>query len=108
LDRATAFFIHQYVFRVDESNSAPARGNHEYLPALIGQEEANGPLRTIVAAAGLAALSNAGNSSAWAVEAYQWRSKAIRQLQFALNDPVRDKTDHTLAAIMFMGTFEVC
>jgi hypothetical protein len=108
LDRATSFFIHQYVLTVEDIGSGSRRGNLEYLPNLMNREVSDGPMRTIIAAAGLAALSNAGNSAMWAVESYQMYGKAIRQLQDDLNDRNKAKTDHTLAAIMLMGTFEVC
>lgn len=102
VDRATSFFIHQYVFQ----GQASLRGNHEYLPALL-QEDNGGALSTIIAAAGLASLANASNATAWRSEAYSLYGRAIRQLKVALGDPVQVKADQTLAAIMFMGTFEV-
>jgi hypothetical protein len=102
VDRATSFFIHQYVFK----GQASLRGNHEYLPALL-QEDGGGTLGTIIAAAGLAGLANAGNATTWRSEAYSLYGRAIRQLKIALDDPVQVKADQTLAAIMLMGTFEV-
>lgn len=102
VDRATSFFINQYVFQ----GQASLRGNHEYLPALL-QEDNGGALSTIIAAAGLAGLANASNATAWRSEAYGLYGRAIRQLKVALGDPVQVKADQTLAAIMFMGTFEV-
>jgi hypothetical protein len=84
-----------------------SRGHHEYLPALMRQEGTNGPLRIIVAAAGLAALSNAGNARTWVVESYQLYNDAIRQLKSALSNPVEVCLDCSLAAMMLMGTFEV-
>lgn len=110
MDRATNFFIHQYVLTLQgSSGSAPLRGNHEYLPGLLRKEDsASGVLSTIVTAAGLAAMSNAGSVLAWRSEAFQLYGKAIRQLQNALRDPIQMKSDQTLAAVMLMGTFEVC
>ncbi|KAN0071542.1 hypothetical protein V8E54_010138 [Elaphomyces granulatus] len=101
VDRATSFFIYQYVFK----GQASLRGNHEYLPALL-QEDSGGTLGTIIAAAGLAGLANAGNATTWRPEAYSLYGRAIRQLKIALDDPVQVKADQTLAAIMLMGTFE--
>lgn len=90
------------------SNSSNPRGLHEYLPALLRDEPADGSLRTIVAAAGLAALSNRGNAQIWTSESFQLYNQAIRQLQHALSGPVRVCSDGTLAAVMLMSTFEVC
>ncbi|GJN76691.1 hypothetical protein PLIIFM63780_000178 [Purpureocillium lilacinum] len=53
-------------------------------------------------------MANAGNSTAsWRGEAYTLYTGAVRQLRSDLYDPVRSKLDHTLAAVMLMGTFEV-
>ncbi|KAJ6438179.1 hypothetical protein O9K51_08770 [Purpureocillium lavendulum] len=108
--RAIAFFIHHYVRQVDDGplSGLGARGTNEYVPVLLRQECDTDAFRTIVTAAGLAAMANAGNSTAsWRGEAYKLYSGAIRQLRDDLNDPVRSKLDHTLAAVMLMGTFEV-
>jgi hypothetical protein len=100
--------MQQYIF-LGNGSSAPGsgRGHHEYLPTLMRQESANGPLRTIIAAAGLAALSNAGNANMFATEAYQLYNEAIRQLRPALSNPEEACLDNSLAAMMLMGTFEV-
>jgi hypothetical protein len=71
------------------------------------QESAYGPLKTIVAAAGLAALSNAGNAMTWVTESYQLYNEAIHQLRPALSNPEESCMDSSLAAMMLMGTFEV-
>ncbi|KAH7413962.1 hypothetical protein DE146DRAFT_13963 [Phaeosphaeria sp. MPI-PUGE-AT-0046c] len=106
-ERGTAFFMHQYVVsgRRNSRLSKP-RGLHEYLPTLLRDEPINGPLRTIVAAAGLAALSNAGNAKIWAAESYQLYNQAVRQLRHALSGSVKVSSDETLAAMMLMSTFE--
>ncbi|RSM10761.1 hypothetical protein CEP52_003407 [Fusarium oligoseptatum] len=108
-DQATSFFIQQYVLTINgASSSVPLRGNHEYLPGLLRNETFPfGVLSTITAAAGLAALSNAGNAPAWRSEAFRMYGKAIRQLRDALQDPVERVSDQTLAAVMLMGMFEV-
>ncbi|KAM0427884.1 hypothetical protein ACHAPT_007343 [Fusarium lateritium] len=108
MDQATSFFIQQYVLTINGSyGSAPLRGNHEYLPGLLRNETSSfGVLSTITAAAGLAALSNAGNAPAWRSEAFRMYGKAIRQLRDALEDPVERASDQTLAAVMLMGIFE--
>ncbi|UPK90449.1 hypothetical protein LCI18_001384 [Fusarium solani-melongenae] len=107
-DQATSFFIQQYVLTINgASSSAPLRGNHEYLPGLLRNETSSfGVLSTITAAAGLAALSNAGNAPAWRSEAFRMYGKAIRQLRNALQDSVERVSDQTLAAVMLMGMFE--
>lgn len=108
-DRGTAFFMQQYSSRGSSlSNLSKSRGLHEYLPALLRDEPVDGSLRAIVSAAGLAALSNRGNTQTWITESYQLYNQAIRQLQHALSGSVRVCSDGTLAAVMLMSTFEVC
>ena len=104
-DRATTFFIRQYTF--DVLNGA-LQDSHEYLPFLIRNEgSAFGLISTTVAAAGFAALSNAGNVSEWRSESIRLYQIAIQQLQNALQDPVQRVADETLGAVLLMGTFEV-
>ncbi|POR37839.1 Uncharacterized protein TPAR_01972 [Tolypocladium paradoxum] len=106
-DRGTAFFLRHYVHRLDDESTAAAGGGiHEYIPALLRQEGATESFKTILAAAGLAALVNVGNTAAWRFEAYRLYNNSIRHLKSDLNDPVRVKLDHTLVAVMLMGTFE--
>ncbi|KAK5997077.1 Pyranose 2-oxidase [Cladobotryum mycophilum] len=106
-DKGTAFFLREYVFDAGTSpSSATLQGFHDHLPALLQQEQTGGPLETIVSAAGLAALANAGASLQWKREAYSLYGKAIQKLQADLQDTARVKLDSTLAAIMMMGTFE--
>lgn len=107
-DRATAFFLYQYSFSPELcASTGISPGVHEHLPVLLQHEPPTGALNTIVAAAGLAALANAGASTPWKYEAYHSYGKALQQLQVDLKDPVRMKSDSTLAAVMLMGTFEV-
>jgi hypothetical protein len=107
-DRATAFFLHQYAFSArTSSDTGISPGVHEHLPILLQQEEPTGALSNIVSAAGLAALANAGTSTPWKLDAYRSYGKALQQLRDDLTDPVRMKSDSTLAAVMLMGTFEV-
>ncbi|KAH7137886.1 hypothetical protein EDB81DRAFT_858325 [Dactylonectria macrodidyma] len=101
-DRATAYFVHNYVF-----SFAPAGGSHEYLPLLLQRCHARNVLGTICAAAGLAALANSGNSPSWKTQAYSWYGTAIQQLQADLRHPHKAKSDEVLGAILLMGTFEV-
>jgi hypothetical protein len=107
-DRATAFFLSRYVLSTNnDPQSNPRKGICEFLPELLQQEKATGVLRTIITATGLAALANAGKSPGWKTEAFALCGKALRQLNVDLEDSVKARSDHTLAAMMMMGTFEV-
>ncbi|KAM0260903.1 hypothetical protein ACHAQJ_002523 [Trichoderma viride] len=102
------FFLYQYAFDArTSSDTGISPGVHEHLPLLLQQERSTGALSTIVSAAGLAALANAGTCTAWKREALRLYGKALQQLRIELEDSVRVKSDSTLAAVMLMGTFEV-
>ncbi|SPJ78896.1 uncharacterized protein FTOL_07287 [Fusarium torulosum] len=79
-DRATTFFMRQYVFDLASGGtSLPLKDNHEFLPGLIrSQQSAFDLLSTTVAAAGFAALSNAGNGAEWRAEGFRLYDSAIR------------------------------
>jgi hypothetical protein len=108
-DRATAFFISQYVFSRPRAHllNHPYRGHYEYIPALLHGESPHSVLATTVAAVGLAGLANAGNSNAWRVGAYKLHGLALRRLKDAVEGEGKATEDRTLAAIVLMGTFEV-
>lgn len=101
------FFIQQYVYT--SASECSLEGNHEYLPNLMrsNQESDLGLLGTVVAAVGLAALSNATNAPPWRFEAFRLYSKAINQLRDAVEDRTQTVSDQMLGAIVLMGTFEV-
>ncbi|QPC78128.1 hypothetical protein HYE68_008880 [Fusarium pseudograminearum] len=106
-DRATTFFMRQYVFGISTASDSFLLGDsHEYLPILMKEESAFGLLSTVVAAAGFAALSNAGNVAEWRSESFRLYQNVIVQLQHALHDPVQKVSDETLGAVLLMGTFE--
>ncbi|XEV04850.1 hypothetical protein FSHL1_010137 [Fusarium sambucinum] len=106
-DKATTFFMRQYIFDTSNNYSFPLKDNHEYLPILIQKEESPfGLLSTVPAAAGYAALSNAGNVAEWRSESFRLYQIAIVQMQQALQDPVQRVSDETLGAVLLMGTFE--
>ena len=116
-DSGTAFFVHQYVSSGTDYSDTSARGNHEYLPKLLDTTSPDGQhnvtsariaLESITAAAGLAGLANSTCSQNLIPEAYKLYGNAIRQIQQVLRDPLQVHADETLAAVMLMGTFEVC
>lgn len=106
-DRAASFFLHRYVLGSTLwSDKGFPQGVLQYLPCLLRHEMPTGLLSTIISAVGYAALSNARISAQWKHEAYRLYGKSIQQLQADLLDPLKVKSDATLAAILLMGTFE--
>ncbi|RFU25537.1 hypothetical protein B7463_g10801, partial [Scytalidium lignicola] len=102
MDRATSFFFGHYVFQ-------GPHGNHEYLPAIYAEElreESDGPIRNIIVASGLASLANNTNESQLLLIARRLYGKAIGLINQALVDPLRVKSDRTLAAVLVLSIFE--
>jgi hypothetical protein len=115
-DRATAYFVHHYVLAGDQETDMSVRGNHVYIPHLLGGLDLNTESSSTAAyrafnditfAAGLASLANSGKSDDWMKQAYGSYNSSIRQIRDALRDPNQVKANHTLAAVMLMGMFEV-
>ena len=106
-DRATCFFFRQYVSDDKARSSAPLRGVLEFVLPLYRQSSTSGALPAVAAAIGLAGLSNQGMSTNSRAVAASLHTKAIRQLAAAVADPIENKTDQTLAAIMLMCVYEV-
>jgi transcription factor-like protein len=115
-ERATAYFVHHYVLAGDQETELSVRGNLEYIPHLLdesgptaisGSTAAFKAFRDITYAAGLASLANSGKSDDWLKQAYASYNSSIRHIRDALQDPAQVKLNHTLAAVMLMGTFEV-
>lgn len=70
-------------------------------------DDQNGPLVTMTQAVAVASLSNAGNAPDQLTYAYQLYGAAISRIRAALEDPVKVKSNQTLAAVMLLSTFEV-
>ena len=107
VEQATAFFFCRHVWRPESRSGKPARGHHEYLPALYAMDDSDGPLANTIHAVAVVSLANAGNARGWLVDAYELHGVAIRRIRAALMDPEHVKSDQTLAAVMLLGTFEV-
>lgn len=82
------------------------RGFQEYLPELYCKEGKRTALSTVITAAGLATLSNAAKQPDVGASAREMYLAALRMVSEALVDPLRVKSDQTLAAVMLLGLFE--
>ena len=98
------FLTLPYVWGPESRSGKPARGHHEYLPALYAMDDSDGPLANTIHAVAVASLANAGNARGRLVDAYELHGVAIRRISAALMDPEHVKSDQTLAAVMLLGT----
>ena len=90
-----------------EASTNIARGYHEFIPGLFRKSSPTGPLSSIIEAAGLASLANAGNAHDWEEHAFVAYGRALDRVRKALTDPKLIKEDETLATVIMIGVFEV-
>lgn len=101
---ATHFFFSNFVTIPHDNKDS--RGFLDYTVHLVNSQQANKPLALAFSAASLAALANRPNAKSLLLKAEQRYSRAIRYVNHALRDPVEQKTDETLAAVLLLGMFE--
>jgi hypothetical protein len=101
-DRATTFFLSQYVLEETEM----ARGYFQDLPTLCNQPGTDGRVSVSIYAVGLAGLANITRSADLIIKARRQYICALRLTNAALKSPEESIKDSTLAAIMLLGMFE--
>lgn len=87
------------------------RGHLDYLiPFLQSETDPNSSFQLAYSACGLAAMSNRekSNNTNLTAAAFLQHTRALRAISAALQDPVRCKTDATLASVQLLCFFEVC
>ena len=73
---------------------------------MVNEHQSNKALNLAFSAASLAALANRPNAKSLLLRAEEQYSRAIRHVNTALRDPIHQKTDETLAAVLLLGLFE--
>lgn len=107
--QAPCFFMANYVLAPMSGAGSP-RGYFDFLVPLMKDEPADSQLIIAFTAVAMASLANRPNSKGrkelkyLAVTQY---GKALKAINLALQDPTRQKTDQTLAAILMLGFYEV-
>lgn len=101
---ATDFFFSNFVAVPHNGDS---RGFLGYMIPLANADPSNKHLSLAFSAVKLAALGNKPNAKSLLWKAEEQYSRAIRHVNQALRDPVDQKTDQTLAAVLLLGLFEV-
>lgn len=106
-DQAPCFFISNFV-RIPRDPGA--RGSFDFLLPIIKTESQDSHVSIAFGAVALASLANRPNtrSSGLIIQAISQYAKALKAINLALQNPLQQKSDATLASIILMGFFEVC
>jgi Fungal specific transcription factor domain len=83
------------------------RGFFDFLIPLLKNEPPDSHLSVSFNAVALAALGNRPNSKMLLVQASAEYSRALSYTNKALANPIIQKSDQTLAAVLLLGLFEV-
>lgn len=104
--QAPCFFVSNFVIAPRLS----ARGYFDFLMPMLKNESPNSHLSLAFSAVAMASLANRPNTRGQRVlfsQAIGQYAKALKATNLALQTPVHQKTDATLAAILMLGFFEV-
>lgn len=110
LDQHASHYFASHFIMLPGQHNKNRRGHLDYLvPFLHTETDPNSPFQLAYSACGLAALSNREKSASTDLNAvsYMQHTRAMRAISSALQDPVRCKTDATLAAVQLLCFFEV-
>jgi len=103
--QAPCFFISSYVLTENHAS----KGYFDFLIPMMKAEKPDSHLAIAFSAVAMAALANRPNSRGTGLmqRAIGQYSKALKAINIALQDPVLQKSDQTLAAILMLGFYEV-
>jgi len=103
--QAPCFFMSSYVLTENHTS----RGYFDFLIPMMKVEKPDSHLAIAFSAVAMAALANRPNSRGTGLtqKAIGQYSKALKAINIALQDPVLQKSDQTLAAILMLGFYEV-
>lgn len=105
-EQAPCYFMSNFVLTPQSGSS---RGYFDFLAPMIKAEEPDSHLSVAFSAVALASLANRPNSRSSELmhQAIGQYTKALKAINAALQSPVNQKTDQTLASIVMLGFFEV-
>jgi hypothetical protein len=104
-EQASCFFVRNFVHTPQDPSS---RGWFDFLVPLIKSESSESHLSVAFSAVALASLANKPNvkSSGLMPKAIKLYTKALKQVNLALQNPAQQKLDSTVASILLLGFFE--
>ncbi|RDL31790.1 Zn2 DNA-binding protein [Venustampulla echinocandica] len=109
--QAPCYFMSNFVLAPSNDAGTP-RGYFDFLAPLMKNEHPDSQLASAFSAVAMASLANRPNSKSRKELKYisvMQYAKALKATNLALQDPSKQKTDQTLAAILMLGFYEtVC
>jgi hypothetical protein len=104
-DQAVHYFLSNFVLLPRTKTS---RGFLTYVIPLIKNEPPDTQLSTSFAAVALAAFGNRPAAKHLLPMAAHYYCKALNLINYALRDPVAQRSDQTLVSVLLLGLFEAC
>jgi hypothetical protein len=104
-EQAPCYFMSNYVITPRHAG----RGYFEFLVPLLQTENAESPIALAFSAVALASMAGrpAGRGTRWFADSCLQYTRALKAVNVALQNPVQQKADSTLAAIVMLSFFEV-
>ncbi|KAG0647226.1 hypothetical protein D0Z07_7037 [Hyphodiscus hymeniophilus] len=104
-EQASCFFVQNFVHTPHDPTS---RGWFDFLVPLIKTEKSDSHLSTAFSAVALASLANRPSTRGRGLmpQALALYTKALKQINLALQNPTQQKQDSTVASILLLGFFE--
>jgi hypothetical protein len=87
--------------------STATRGHMSYLTPLLKGEPPDTPLSTSFVAVAFASFGNRPGNKQLLFTAHHFYTKALKHVNRALESPIEQKSDKTLASVLLLGLFEV-
>lgn len=104
-EQAPCYFVTNYVAMPDETS----KGHFDFLLPMMKNEPPDSHLSAAFSAVAMASLANRPNTRSkklWNEAVFRY-SKALKATNLALQDPLQQKSDQTLAAVLMLGFYEV-
>jgi len=104
-EQAPCYFVTNYVAEADQSS----KGHFDFLLPMMQSEPPDSQLSIAFSAVAMASLANRPNTrnkKLWNEAVFRY-SKALKATNLALQDPTKQKSDQTLAAVLMLGFYEV-
>lgn len=103
--QASCFFVQNFVHTPQDPTS---RGWFDFLVPLIKTESPESHLSVAFSAVAMASLANRPNTKGRGLmpQAIGLYTKALKQINLALQNPAQQKQDSTVASILLLGFFE--
>jgi len=104
--QAPCYFVSNFVLTPRHA----VRGHCDFLLPMLKNESPTSAISLAFQAVAMGAMSNKPNfrGRVWSGQVIAQYIKALKATNLALQNPAKQKSDQTLAAVLMLGMFEVC